>query len=323
MGTIEAVEIQRFDPLMRDVAMPRTALFHPAGFPLRLTTNSRDVIEAGAESWDEWPAEFDTPPIEMRVLVEPEGELAGPPRFRMQGHLIQAVGDAHNFAVADTRALFASICVSARTAADHSVLRWFYLESLGYLLLAQRYLTAIHAACVARNGSGILLCGVSTAGKSTLAFACARAGFTYVSDDCVWLLNGAAERVALGRPHHIRFRQDASRHFPELEGQLARARPNGKIAIELSTRALPHIATARRAPIGAIVFLVRDSQGEARLDAMAPEEALTLLLRDLPSYDEEVNAIQRATVERAADAPAFRLHYQSLEDGVRLLSQLS
>jgi len=27
--------------------------------------------------------------------------------------------------------------------------------------------------------------------------------------------------MAIGRPHHIRFRDDAPRHFPELEGYIA------------------------------------------------------------------------------------------------------
>src|SRR5438067_890715 len=188
MGTIEAVETKRFDPLLRDLPMPLTATFHPAGFQLRLATNSRDVMEAAAESWDQWSPDFATDPVKMRVLVESEGDLAGPPRFRMQGHLLHAVSDAHNFAVADCEALFASICVSTKTAADHSWLRWFYTESMAYMLLTQRYLTGVHAACIARNGTGILLCGDSNAGKSTLAFACARAGFTYLADDCTWLV---------------------------------------------------------------------------------------------------------------------------------------
>ncbi len=49
MGTIEAVGIKRFDPLLRDLELPLTATFHPVGFPLRLATNSRDVMEAAAE----------------------------------------------------------------------------------------------------------------------------------------------------------------------------------------------------------------------------------------------------------------------------------
>jgi len=323
MSTIEAVETRRFDPLLRDLPMPLTDTFHPAGFPLRLATNSRDVMEAAAESWDQWSPEFATDPVEMRVLVEPEGDLAGPPRFRMQGHLIHTVSDAYNFAVADTQALFASICVSAKTAADHAWLRWFYVESMGYMLLTQRYLTGVHAACVARNGNGILMCGESNAGKSTLAFACARAGFTYLADDCTWLLTGSRDRVALGRPHQIRFRDDAARHFPELEGWLARARPNGKVGIEVPTRLLPGIVTAKSCRIGRIVFLHRHSAVSARVEPVPRAEVLERLISGMHSYGETVNRRHDNTVQILIEVPAFHLHYSSLEDGVRLLSQIS
>ena len=86
-----------------------------------------------------------------------------------QGHLYAVVGDVHNFAVLDLRGLAASMFVSLRTAADHSWLRWFFVESLAYTLLAQRYVVPVHAACIARDGAGLLLCGSSAAGKSTLA----------------------------------------------------------------------------------------------------------------------------------------------------------
>jgi hypothetical protein len=323
MSTIEAVGLPRFDPLLRDLALPLTNTFHPAGFPLDLATNSRDVMEAAAESWDQWSPEFATGPVQMRVLVEPEGELAGQPRFRMQGHLIHAVSDPHNFAVADTQALFASICVSAKTAADHTWLRWFYTESMGYMLLTQRYLTGVHAACIARNGTGFMLCGESNAGKSTLAFACARAGFTYLADDCTWLLTGSRDRVALGRPHQIRFREDVARHFPELESWTARARPNGKIGIEVPTRALPGIVTAKRCHIGRIVFLHRDSAVSPHVEAVPRAEVLQRLLSGMHSYGEAVNRMHDTTVETLTEVPAFHLHYRSLEDGIRLLSEIS
>jgi hypothetical protein len=315
--------MQRFDPLLRDLPLSLEAVYYPVGFPVRVATNSHDVIEAAAESWSMWQPEFAVEPVVMRVVVESEGELAPAPRYRMQGHLIHIVSDPRNFAVADTRALFASIHVSQKTAADHTWLRWFYTESLPYLLLAQRYLAAVHAACIARNGVGIMLCGVSASGKSTLAFACARAGFTYIADDCTWLLNGSTDRIALGRPHMIRFRHDAARHFPELEGWVARARPNGKVAIEIPTSEFPHIMTARKAPIGRIVFLARDSRGPAALESVARAETAGLLLRDMPSYGKEVDMIHQRTVETLTEVPAFRLHYRSLDEAVTLLSGIS
>ena len=54
-------------------------------------------------------------------------------------------------------------------------------------LLERRGRYSLHAACLARDGHGVLLAGPTGAGKSTLAFALARAGMAFLSDDVVFL----------------------------------------------------------------------------------------------------------------------------------------
>jgi hypothetical protein len=300
--------------------LPLTGTFHPLGFRLDLASNSTDVIEAAEEAWSGQRQEFDAPPLTMRVVVRPGGALAQPGAHRKVGHLYTAVSDRDNFAHLDLRARIAAVHVSQATAFDHVWLRWFYVESLAYLMLNQREVVMVHSALVARGGSGVMLCGPSAAGKSTLAYACARAGWTLLSDDCASLLPDSAERIALGRPRQARFRPDAPQLFPELEGYLVRARPTGKLAFEVDT-ALLGIRTADRAPVDAIVFLERNG-GTADVRRISAEDALERLLRDLPSYGEEVDDLHERAVRRVAAAPAYRLRYESLEDGIRLLSAL-
>ena len=322
MGSVRVVTGKRFDPLLRDLDLCHTGTYYPVGFPLHVATNSPQVLEAAAESWGHWRQEFDVDPIHFRVVVERDGELAGQPTFRMQRHLLEVVSDAHNFASADTRTMFASFHLSEKTAADHPWMRWFYIESMAYFLLTQRYVAGIHAGCVARRGKGLLLCGCSGSGKSTLSFACARAGWTYVADDCTWLLADSKDQVAIGKPHQIRFRDDAAEHFPELAGYVARARPNGKLSIEAATSWFPAIETASRCEIGGLVFLDRESGGEARLETVEPLEAIEAVLSDMPSYGEDVNAMHARTVLRLAEVRAWRMHYESLEEALRLLSEI-
>jgi hypothetical protein len=305
---------------MRDVELAHTGTFYPAGFPLLLAANSHHVLEAADESWRYWSREYETEPIRCRVVVEEEGELAPPPRFRQDEHLVHIVSDPHNYATVDLRSLFAGIHVSAKTAAEHAWLRWFFVESMAYLLLEQRYLVALHAGCVATNGKGLLLCGPSGAGKSTLSFACARAGWTYVADDCTWLLAGSSDRIAIGRPHHIRFRDDVSRHFPELAGDVARTRPNGKLSIEVLTTRFAEIAQAQRAPVNGMVFLDRMSDGPARLEPVNPSAAVEALLADLPTYGPEVDAKDENTIGTLTAVPAWRMHYRTLDEALQLLS---
>jgi hypothetical protein len=277
-------------------------------------------MEAAAESWRYWPREYDTAPLRFRVVVEDEGELAGRPTFRIHGNMVQVVSDAHNFGIADFREMFAGIHVSRKTAADHPWLRWFFVESMSYMMLTQRYMVATHAACVARDGAGLLLVGRSGAGKSTLSFACARAGWTYVADDCTWLLAKSKDRIAIGRPHQIRFRDDAARHFPDLEGLIARARPNGKLSIEVLMSSFPEIGGAQRCPIRGMVFLDRAGGVPARLEKMDSATAVEEMINDIPNYGPEVNAMHEETVGALAAVPAWRMHYTTLAEALQLLS---
>ena len=318
----EAVQTKRIDPLLCDLDLALSGTFHPAGFPLHIATNSPHVMEAAAESWALIRREFDTPPMEFRVVVEPDGELAAEPAFRKQFHLLSLVSDAHNFATGDSRTLSASFHLAEATAADRDWMRWFYLEAMAYLLLTQRYVVSVHAACVACDGVGILICGKSGSGKSTLSFACARAGFTYVSDDSTWFLTGSEDRAAIGKPHQLRFRHDVARHFPELAGYIASAHPNGKLSIEVPTSLFPAVRTANRCPIRCLVFLDRESEGSARFEPMPYENVVESLLADMPSYGAEVNAAQEKTIYSLASLPSWRLTYRSLEDAIRLLSEI-
>jgi hypothetical protein len=317
-----AVETKRIDPLRCDLELAHSGMFYPAGFPLHISTNSRDVLEAAAEAWAPFYRAFDTPAMKFRVAVESGGERCGEPAFRLQGHLLSFVADAQNFAAGDRLTMSASFHLSAATAADHSFLRWFYLESMAYMLLTQRYVVSVHAACVESQGAGILLCGKSGAGKSTVAFACARAGFTYVSDDCTWMLAGAEELTAIGKPHMVRFRQDVARHFPELAPYFASAHPNGKMSIEVPTNLFPEVRTAARCPVRCLAFLDRGGLGAPRIERMAPDAVAASLLAEMPSYGAEVNAVHETTIGDLSLLPAWRVHFHKLEDAIRLLTEI-
>ena len=310
-----------FDPLMHDVDLPLAATFYPLGFAVHIQTNSTEVHAAAAESWGRYRAEFDRPPIEIRIIVRPEGDLAPEPAFLSQGHLLTVIADKDNFACADMRKLFTYAFVSEKTVADHSWFRWFFLEPMAYFLLAQQYTMPMHAACVAKDGRGILLTGVSGAGKSTLAYACARAGWTFIADDATSLLQDSEDRIAVGKPHEARVRDDAPRLFPELEGWCTRARPNGKLSIEIPMDGFPNIRTALHCRIEAIVFLDR-GPGMPAVSGVRAEEATASLLGDMPSYGSETRARHERAMRRLMEVPAYRLRYERLEDALALLDAL-
>jgi len=315
-----AIGMVRPDPLLCNVDLSLRREYHPVGFRLHLATNALDVVDAAEECWGDYVPEFACEPMEFRVVVEAEGGLASQPSFRMQRQLLSVVSDAHNFAAVDLNSQLACIYVSKDTAADHTLLRWSFLESIAYTLLAQRYVAPLHAASIARSGTGILLCGASGAGKSTLSFAAACAGWTFLSDDCTWLLAGGSDAKAVGKPHQVRFRDDAPGLFPRLADYASCERPNGKIGIEVPMRAFPEIRTALRCRVGGLAWLDRRRGARPAIEPVAPAELARQLLNSC-SYGEKVDAMHEQATRRLLDLPACRLRYESLDDGLRLLSE--
>jgi hypothetical protein len=310
------------DPLLHDIDLPLRAVLYPLGFRLNLATNSRDVIAAAGESWGLYTAEFARQPLEIRIIVQPDGgPVEEQPLFRGQGDLYSIVYDRHNFGVYDSSSMFGYCCLSRQTAADHLRLRTHFLEAMAYALLAQRHAVPMHAAAVMRGGAGFLLFGESGAGKSTLAYACARAGWTFVSDDASWLTAGEDSRTVIGRPGLARFRADAPGLFPELARYAAAQRPNGKLTIEASTSDLPSVRTAVRCTADHLVMLDRRPTAP-QLVSIPAAQAVDRLLAYEPSYGERVRDLYERTLHRLRSASAWRLEYETLDQALELLNSI-
>ncbi len=314
---------QQRDPLLHDVEFPLHGVYYPFGFRVNIATNSRQVLDAARESWGDCRPEFDRPPVEVRCIVLPQGAVVDDfPQFRSQGDLFSTIFDRDNFSVYDRRTMSGHCFVSERTAAAHVRLRVHFLESMVYMLLAQRYGVPVHAASVERGGAGVLICGVSGSGKSTLAFACGRAGWTYVSDDATWLIPDAGPRIATGKPSQARFRENAPLLFPEIAGYPVFARPNGRLAIEVPLSDFPGIRTASRCTLECVVTLDRRAGAAPRAVPVSTAGTLDALLLDIPSYGEEVNAWYERTVKQLSDVPSYRLEYERLDDAVKVLGEI-
>jgi hypothetical protein len=309
-----------FDPLLRDFDLSICRTYHPYGFQLDLASNSSDVHHAAAEIWSMYRAEYSDPPISLRIAVQPGDELSPMPVFRSQGHLHTIVANQQNYACLDLDAGFGYAWITRATAADHAWFRWFYLESMAGCCLAQRHYVPMHAACISRRGAGILLWGPSGMGKSTLSFASARAGWTFVADDCTMLAQNQLGREVTGRPHLARFREDATRLFPEIDGYTMRARPTGKLSIEVPMDRLQGICTAPRCEVENLVFLDRGKSGG--LLPISHEEALEEMLASSGSYGPATFARHERALRRLLEVPAYRLRYTTLAEALEALETL-
>ena len=188
------------------------------------------------------------------------------------------------------------------------------------MLLELNYIVSLHAACVAWEGAGVLLFGESGVGKSTLTYACARRGWTYISDDAASVVSDSG-RTLIGEPHHLRFRADAPDIFPELRGRTVGYQLDHKPTIEVLTADLP-IRTAPECRVERIAFLDRRPAVRAGIAPIGREETIERLQPDMPMFDPELDAQRIKVVESIAEAPAYVLRYSHYEDALLLLEQI-
>jgi hypothetical protein len=235
------------------------------------------------------------------------------------------VADPENFMLCDFERGFSFGWVTRSTAADHPLLRYQFLTAGGTTLAQQRALAPMHGALMMRNGTGVMFCGDSFAGKSTLAYACARAGWTYLSDDGTYLVRDRDDRYAIGDPYSIRFRTDAPDLFGELADHLPTVRPNGKIAIEVRTRDLG-ISIAPGCVVDHVVFLDREHprghSGPASVRRYPEDAALEYWAQFAVLGTAEVRAAQRRCHERLLRARLWKMQYSDLDDAIARLERL-
>jgi hypothetical protein len=310
------------NPKLEQTQFDLEAIFYPLGFPVLIATNSDEMLEAATESWSSFEQQFDIEPIRIHIGVTDGGSPVCPPTpvCRARDHLCTNIADAENYAVCDTLRSYAVVWASRAALEHRTYFRYFFLESTFACILATRYAWGIHAACVAIDGAGLLICGDSGAGKTTLAYACALAGATFVTDDGSYLVAGRDDRTVAGNCTLLRFRPESEQLFPELHGRDAMRRAEaGKPSVELAAnRTLRTSPTAR---IRHVVFLNRHT-GRQELTRF-PVEAARLFMIQRLSGPLELRDYQVSMVDHLLAAGVYELHFTDLDWAVERLSQLA
>jgi hypothetical protein len=312
------------DALLCEMPLPYKRDFYPLGYRVEIETNEHGVLTTAEASFGHARPSGRAGQLRIRVGVTDRVGAVCPaePVRRAFGHLFSLVADGENQAILDLRSGVNFTWVTQAALRDPLYFRANFLEKVVYLLLGASLVTDLHAACVSRNGRGILLCGQSGAGKSTLAYACAREGWTYTSDDTSYLINDAASPRVIGHAHRARFRPAARSLFPELEGRAITPRMEGKPSIEIPTAGLPVQRTAAEADIHAVVFLERVANSGCALVRLPPGTTTHRLRRELYSTG-EIRARHEAKLEALWNTPTYDLHYSHLTDGIELLDSLT
>lgn len=304
-------------------SLPLKKMFYPLGFPAEVRTNSSEVLVLMDDLWGKFKEQYSTEPIISEVhVIESGGSTECPPApvFRYMMPLILAVADSDNYSIVDLERKTTWISIARDTLRHHLYAKYFLLGNPGCCISAS-YATPVHAGCVALNGSGVLLCGDSGAGKSTLSYACARAGWTYVTDDGSYLLNGGTRRVVTGDCHKIRLRPTAADLFPEIVGLEITPRAAGKPSVELPTAPMTNIVCAQTMEVDFIVFLNRFSGEAPKLVPFRKDVAREFMLQALLGLP-ETRAVQHASIEKLLQADLFELRCSDLDWAVKRLETL-
>jgi hypothetical protein len=296
--------------------------FYPLGFPAELRTNSAEMLVEAEEKWGVFEKRFDTETIRLDVHVVESDSTECPPApwCRIMQPLVVTFADINNYSIADISLNKTQMTLSTAALRNKAYLRCFFLDGIVGCHLATRHATPLHAACVALDGRGVLLCGDSGAGKSTLSYACARAGWTYVTDDASFLLNSGTKRLVTGNCHQVRFRPSAAEFFPEVRGLEITPRAAGKPSIELPTAPMPHMNLSQSAKVDFIVFINRRT-GMPQLRRYRTDVARYFMRQTLFGSPQSL-AVQYEAIEHLLKAEIFELQYSDLNQAIDRLQQL-
>jgi hypothetical protein len=297
------------------------------GFPVDLATNSEDILASADRIWGPFPATSHVKAATLRIVVDDRNASLPPvPSMpRGQNHLVSIVHGLDNFAIVDIAGSFAFACLTKDIARDSAYVRYHFLEPAVYLMIDAAHLSPVHASCVALNGRAVVLCGDAGAGKTSLAYACARSGWTYLSDDATHIVRDRADRAVVGRPFRIRFRESARRLFPELNRFMPERRPNGKLDIEVDTSALG-LSVALESQASHVVFLNRQDDRSNRAHATVepfPRSDAPGRLQNLICYgDERVRQEQNRALREFLRLPIVELKYSDPAGAENALREL-
>lgn len=312
-----------YDPLLNFFDLPLQQVFYPRGFPVLFQTNNQEVLDAANESWGDHSKRFPVPQIRVQVGILPAPTHPFTiPISRSRENLISTIADPQNFSLCDLQKGYGFCWLSEHAVRNHGYLRYYFLEAAALNLVTAKYLTPVHGACVAWRGKGVLLCGDSGAGKSSLSFACARRGWTFLSDDASCLLRGRQGRVVIGNPQHIHFRESAFELFPELRSIPLRPRINGDISIELATAECKDIATAHETEVDFVLFLNRQISGSPSISVYSPDGALANLSQFLCYGDAQQLKEQKQSLTNLLSAEVLEFRYSDLDSGVDFMRRL-
>jgi hypothetical protein len=180
--------------------------------------------------------------------------------------------------------------VAVADGADDEAIHDAWLRSVLPLVVQARGTQVLHASAVSRAGRVLALCGVSTAGKSTLAAALTRQGCELVADDALPFAPESDGMCVYPVPFRLRLREEGHEVLVEQEA------PSSPKPLRLST---------------IVILEPHHDDAPPLLDAVAPADAVGALMPHAYCFalEEGKEELVAAHAALAAAVPVHRLRY--------------
>jgi hypothetical protein len=281
--------MDRHHAIARDTPRPSALVLPVLGVPVHFDVDPDILRQAIDRAYGQWR--------EIRPSVDLD--IAGP-RIRVRlAHRAPATGAPGPIVVeprpgprltirqpgriagrASALRMAADIAFAADTLHDERSVR-DAIDTLTLFLLTRLDRQPMHAAAIARAGTGLVLAGPTGTGKSTLAYAAMRAGLRVLTDDAVYVQLRPALRVyGMARPLHLA--PQSTDWFPELDDAPIVARPGGR-----KKRAIPLDPAPGPPVIERVGLCVLESHaGPPSVRPISPDEAVIATTSALdPGFD--------------------------------------
>jgi hypothetical protein len=280
------------DPLWRNTPMPWTAQYSLLGIPLTVETNAPLLAAQAAASfgYSRSPdASANVATLRLRLLLHDVAEMlpvAPVPLMRAQDHyFLLSIGQSLGFA--DRRTGFAVAYITPALLAHPETVRTCFVECLATYLACGQGRAPLHAAGLTWADRGVLLTGQDGAGKSTLAYACLRAGFQLLAEDIVYAPRPQAQQdlTVWGDARFLHLLPEALRFFPELSSAPCIQQMNGESKLKVCVGELRTDAILTQMPVWGVCWLTRSGTADSRLvsaEPVAVRRALTHFKGDPP-----------------------------------------
>ncbi len=312
--------------LYRNAPLDFAAEFPVLGIPVRFESNSEAVIRTAEESFGVWRCIADRPELiaavsaRVRLFVQDGNEGTdghASLRYRWPDPDRMLVSTPGSFGVAEVNRYEAYAFVTTALVADTAHFQYGILEAMALVLVTGADRHPIHAATVSREGAVVLLCGASSSGKSTLAYAAWRDHFRVLGEDVAYVQLQPTVRI-WAMPGRLHLSPNAVTHFPELRDTRATLQANGKLKIAVA----PRLDGSSILPVAERVGVCLLSPGadQVSLERVSPaviEDALTTDLEE--GFDRDLQT-GVAAAARLARNGGWRLHLsRDPREGVALL----